>query len=50
LEHLSDASSLGKLLVLPADVRLDWKMIASDKHSSLFVFVIGDEEQKFKKT
>ncbi len=29
LEHLSDASFLGKLLVLPANVRLDWKMIAS---------------------
>ncbi len=27
LEHLSDAS-LGKLLVLPANVRLDWKVIA----------------------
>jgi hypothetical protein len=29
LEHLSDASILGKLLVFPANVRLDWKVIAS---------------------
>ncbi len=29
LEHLSDASFLGKLLVFPAIVRLDWKVIAS---------------------
>ncbi len=28
LEHLSDASFLGKLLVFPANVRLDWKAIA----------------------
>jgi hypothetical protein len=28
LEHLSDASLLGKLLVLPANVKLDWKVIA----------------------
>ncbi len=32
LEHLSDASFLGKLLVLPANVRLDWKEIARYKH------------------
>jgi hypothetical protein len=36
LEHLSDASFLGKLLVLPANVRLDWKVIASYEHSSLY--------------
>ncbi len=36
LDHLSDASFLGKLLVLPANVRLDWKVIARYKHSSLF--------------
>ncbi len=35
-EHLSDTSFLGKLLVLPANVRLDWKVIARYKHSSLF--------------
>jgi hypothetical protein len=29
LEHLSDASFLGKPLVFPANVRLDWKVIAS---------------------
>jgi hypothetical protein len=29
LEHLSDASFMGKLLVLPIIVRLDWKVIAS---------------------
>ena len=27
LEDLSDASFVGKLLVLPANVRLDWKLI-----------------------
>ncbi len=31
-EDLSDASFLGKLLVLPANVRLDWKVIARYKH------------------
>ncbi len=35
-EDLSDASLLGTLLVLPANVRLDWKVIARYKHSSLF--------------
>jgi hypothetical protein len=29
LKHLSDASFLGKLLAFPANVRLDWKVIAS---------------------
>ncbi len=29
LEHLSVAYFLGKLLVFPANVRLDWKVIAS---------------------
>jgi len=47
LEHLSDASFLGKLLVLPANVRLDWKVIASHEHSSLFGLVISDEGKKF---
>jgi hypothetical protein len=36
LEHISDASFLGKVLVLPANGRLDWKVIASYKHSRLF--------------
>jgi hypothetical protein len=31
LEHLSDASFLGELLVFPVNVRLDWKVIASTK-------------------
>ena len=31
MEHLSAASFLGKLLVLEANVRLDWKVIASTK-------------------
>jgi len=38
---------LGKLLVLPANVRLDWKVIARYKHSSLFGLVISNEEKKF---
>ncbi len=47
LEHLSDAYFLGKLLVLPANVRLDWKVIARYKHSSLFVLIISNEGKKF---
>jgi hypothetical protein len=48
LEHLSDASFfLGKLLVLPANVKLDWKVIARYKHSSLFGLVISNEGNKF---
>ena len=46
LEHISDASFLGKLLALTANVRLDWKVIASYKHSSLFGLVISDEGKK----
>jgi hypothetical protein len=49
LEHLSDASFLGKLLVLPANVRLDWKVIARYKHSSLFGLIISKEGNKFYK-
>ncbi len=30
--YLPDASFLGKLLVLPANVRLDWKVVARYKH------------------
>ncbi len=44
---LSDASLLGKLLVLPANVRLDWKLIARYKHSSLFALVISNEGKNF---
>ncbi len=47
LEDLSDASILGKLLVLPENVRLGWKVIASYKHSSLFGLIISNEEKKF---
>jgi hypothetical protein len=36
IEHCSDASFLGKLLVLQANVRLDWKVIARYTCSSLF--------------
>jgi hypothetical protein len=47
LEHISDASILGKLLVLPAnDVRLDWKVIDSYKHSSLLGLVVSDKRKK----
>ncbi len=46
LDHLSDASFLGKLLVLPANVRLDWKVIARYKHSSLFGLVVKRGAQK----
>jgi hypothetical protein len=42
LEHLSDAFFLGKLLVLPANVRLDWKVIAGYKHSSLITLTPGE--------
>ncbi len=47
MEVLSDASFLGKLLVLPANVSLDWKVIARYKHSSLFGLVVCNEEQTF---
>jgi hypothetical protein len=40
-------SFLGKLLVLPANVSLDWKVFARCKHSSLFALVISNEEKKF---
>jgi hypothetical protein len=46
LEHISDASFLGELLVLPANVRLDWKEIAGYKHSSLFGLVVNDLRKK----
>ncbi len=50
LGHLSDASFLDKLLVLPANVRPDWKVIASYKHSSLFSLIVSDEGKKFYET
>ncbi len=39
---------LGKLLVLPANVILDWKVIARYKHSNLSGLVICNEEKSFK--
>ncbi len=47
LVDLSDASSLGKLLVLPTNVKLDRKVFGRCKHSSLFRDSVGDEEKKF---
>jgi hypothetical protein len=48
LEHLSDASFLqGKLLVLPASVRLDWKVFVRCKCSSFFRLVVSNEEKSF---
>jgi hypothetical protein len=47
LEELSDASFFGKLLVLPTNVRLDWKVIARYKHSSLLGLIVSDKEKKF---
>jgi hypothetical protein len=45
-EYLSDASFLGMLLLFPANVRLDWKVIASYKHSSLFGLIDSDKGKK----
>jgi hypothetical protein len=50
LEHLSDASYLGKLLVLPANVRLGWKVIARYKHSNLFGLIVSNKETSFIKS
>jgi hypothetical protein len=47
LEDLSDASFLGKLLVLPANVRLDWKVIARYKLSNLFGLIVCNGEKSF---
>ncbi len=33
--------------MLPANVRLDWKVIAKYKHSTLFGLVVRNEEKKF---
>ncbi len=46
MEDLSDASFLDKVLMLPANVRLDWKVIARYKHSSLFDLLVSSEEKK----
>ncbi len=47
LECLSDASFLGKLLVLPANVILDWKEIARYKNSNLFGLIVSNEGKRF---
>ena len=44
LEHLSDASFLGKILVLQANVRLEWKVIIIYK--SLFGLIVRVEDKK----
>ncbi len=50
LECLSDAPFLGKLLVFPANVRLDWKVIARYKNYSLFGLIVTNEEKRFYNT
>ncbi len=45
LEDLSNAPLLGKLLVLPTNVRLDWKVFARCKHFSLFGLVSNEEKK-----
>ncbi len=47
LEHLSVASFLVKLPVLPANFGLDWKLLARYKHSSKFGLVVSNEGNKF---
>ncbi len=47
MEDLSDASFLGKLLMIPANVRLDWKVFARCKHSSLLGLIISNDEKSF---
>jgi hypothetical protein len=40
---------LDKLLLLPANVRQHWKVIARYKHSGLFGLIISNEGKKFYK-
>ncbi len=47
LEHLSDASFLGKPLVFPANVRLDWKVIASTNTLAYLASTTGTKEKCF---
>ncbi len=47
MEHLSHASFLGKILALPANVRLDWKEITRYKHSNLFGLIVSNEGKMF---
>ncbi len=49
MEDLSNASFLGKLLVLPANVKLDWRVIDRYKPSSLFGLVVCNKGKKFYK-
>ncbi len=45
-EDLSDASFLGKLLVFPPNVRLDWKVIAS---TNTLAYLVSSPVTKNKK-
>jgi hypothetical protein len=47
LEHRSDASFLVKLLVLSANVRLDWKVMDRYKCYNLFGLIISNKGKKF---
>ncbi len=47
LEDLSDASFLGKLLVFPANVRLDWKVIVSTNTLAYLASLKGMKEKSF---
>ncbi len=47
LEHLSDASFLGKLLVFPANVRLDRKVIAITNTLAYFALSTVTKENYF---
>ncbi len=46
MEHLSGASFVGRLMVLPANDKLDWKVFARCKPFSLFGLIIRNEEKK----
>ncbi len=47
MERLSDASFLGKLLVLTANVRLDWKVIASTNILAYLASSLAMKEKSF---
>ncbi len=47
LEDLTHASVLVKLLVLPANVRLDWKVIARYKHSAYLALSSTTKKKSF---
>jgi hypothetical protein len=47
LEHLSDASFLGKLLVLPANVRLDWLVIPDTNTLAYLALSSAMKEKSF---